>query len=122
MRHSDPLPATVSQQDNLGTFDEIGQIRAITKADDNNAHGIPVVVTPWLAYTEKNNIAFYEELAQKNRKIKALFQDYFSQYTEKQLLAKEEQTVKQELLDLINRQLVMGQISSLYFSEYLFLE
>ena len=48
--------------------------------------------------------------------------NYFSGYTEKELLAKGERNVKEELCSLINEQLVLGKIKNVYFDQYLFFE
>lgn len=117
-RKADPLPRQINGSN---AFDEIGQIRTITKPEKGNTKGTVLVVNPWLSYPTKDR-AFHEELSQKSRQIKAIFTEYFSRYTEKELLRNGENAVKADLLHEINAQLVMGKIIAVYFCEYMFLE
>ena len=105
----------------LDAFTELGQIRAVTKAEEGEEGGILLVVSPWFSY-QSGDTALFEELAQKNRQEKAIILNYFGSYTEKELLAKGERNVKEELLSLINEQLVLGKITNVYFDQYLFFE
>jgi flagellar basal body-associated protein fliL len=43
-------------------------------------------------------------------------------HTKTQLLGAGEQKLKADLLELINKELVLGNIDTLYFSDYIFLE
>jgi flagellar basal body-associated protein FliL len=126
LRHADPVPQTVTSMNFSGNtphaaYTTLGQLRTITKPVKKDGTGITVVISPWLAYPD-NDRAFYEELDQKNRSIRALIIQYFSKYTERELLTKGELTIKAELLTEINSTLILGKISALYFNEYLFLE
>jgi flagellar basal body-associated protein FliL len=99
----------------------LGQIRTPTKPQSSDSEPAIVLISPWFSYPP-NDSPFYEELAAKNRKLKVLFSDYFSRYTVQELLAKGEVTVKNDLIDLINSELVLGSLSDLYFEEYLFFD
>ena len=44
------------------------------------------------------------------------------QYTKDELVGKGEQKIKSDLTELINRELVLGKIKTLYFSDYIFFE
>ena len=63
-----------------------------------------------------------EELAQKERQEKSIIIGYFSSYTKEELMAMGEQKVKEGIREKINEQMVMGQISSVYFDDYMFFE
>ena len=82
---------------------------------------IPIVITMYFRY-KKDDTAFHEELRQKTRRIRVIISEYTGQYTRQQLLEKGEQKLKADLTDLINRELVLGKIDTLYFSDYIFLE
>ena len=65
---------------------------------------------------------FYEELSRKNPEIKNIIIDYFKAYTKNQLIAMGEITIKNDLLQKINEQLVLNKIQNIYFSEFTYLE
>ncbi len=117
-RKSDLKPQEISKD--MAAFTELGQIRALTLFDGPDSQEEPVVVTPWLSY-KAGDKSFYEELVQKNRKIKSIIADYFSAHTQKELLSSGEKKIKDELLHQINSELILGKISAVYFSEYIFL-
>ena len=100
---------------------EFGRLRTITKSEQPDAKGSPLIITPWISYSSTDR-AFFEELAQKNLKIKATVTSYFSAKSKTELLSTEEKTIKSELLDEINAQLVLGKITGIFFSEYIFLD
>lgn len=126
LRDADPEP-TVREIENLNkkldekiaAFTGLGTIRCITKEDKD--FGTPVVITPWLAYPEGDTV-FYEELARKRILITGIFTNYVSLHTKNELLSVTEDKIKQELLEQINSQLSLGQISAIYFTDYIFLE
>lgn len=121
---SNPKMVTQSPNDaSLATFTGIKQIRALTKANpqDENDIGTPVVITPWFTYP-KDDTAFHEELARKSGTMSSIIVGYFADRTEAELLDSGERGVKNDLLDLINTQLVLGKINEIYFTDYLFLK
>jgi flagellar basal body-associated protein FliL len=65
---------------------------------------------------------YYEELCTKTRSLKSIIVSYFSGQTKAQLQKKGESTVKAQLRNLLNKELVLGKIDALYFGEYLFFE
>ncbi len=126
LRDADPSPARAAESSGgkaEAAFTGIGRLRACAKPEDGRADGFgtPVVVTPWFSYPA-GDTAFYEELARKSGVIKSVILLYFSQYTEAQLLAMGERRIKDDILEQINGQLVLGRLSAVYFSEYIFLE
>lgn len=78
-------------------------------------------MTPWLSYPSGDQILF-EELSQKERQLKGIFASYFSSHTSRELHEKGENSIKKELMDAINAQLVMGKIRGVYFNDYIFIE
>lgn len=119
-----PKPSqNIPSSSSLATFTGIKQIRALTKANpqDENDIGTPVVITPWFTYP-KDDTAFHEELARKSGTMSSIIVGYFADRTEAELLDSGERGVKNDLLDLINTQLVLGKINEIYFTDYLFLK
>lgn len=105
------------------TYSEIGQIRAVTKAEENSetGTGIPVVVTPVLSYPEGDSV-FFEELSGKRLVIKDIFRVYFSSRTRAELISKTEDQIKKEILEEINSELNLGKILDIFFNDYIFLQ
>ncbi len=123
-RHADPAPdqviaKSVRKGAGVDSYNKIGQVRAITKAEDNEDTGEIVVVSPWFTYPAGDS-ALFEELSQKERMAKNLVYEYFSTRTRKELLKHGEKNIKDDLLKEINSQLVLGKINGIYFSEYIF--
>lgn len=124
-RKSDPTPkqvvsSSLKSKQSVSAYTELGQIRAVTKGKGDQS-GSLLVVSPWFSYPS-SDIQLYEELSQKEKQAKSLIIGYFSSYTKEQLLGMGEQKVKEGIRDKINEQLVMGQISSVYFDDYMFFE
>lgn len=82
---------------------------------------VVIVVSPWFSYPAEDK-ALFEELSLKERQIKSIFTNYFSALTFSQIRAKGENLIKEELLQKINENLVMGQIRAVYFNDYIFIE
>lgn len=119
LRQSDPSPNGL--ESNFASFSEMGQIRALSSAGDNNEVQVTIILEPWFSY-ESDDIAFREELAGKRRKLRALITEYFNTHSYSYLKKGGEAVVKNDLLFLVNEELVLGKISAIYFDEYLFLE
>lgn len=96
-------------------------LRIMTAADDENSAGTVMVVTPWLAYP-KNDTVFYEEIARKKGILKAEFTKYFSSRTKNQILSLGDAKITAELLKILNSELALGQISDIYFTDFIFFE
>ncbi|MCH5291700.1 MAG: hypothetical protein J1D88_08120 [Treponema sp.] len=125
-RHSDPTPEAVvnlsaKKNENIAAYTGLGEIRALTRSPDEEHAGTVLVVTPWFSYSKDDN-ALFEELSQKNRQCRALVSDFFASYTRKELQVMGEQAVKDALLNAVNRELVLGAITAVYFNEYIFFE
>ncbi|MBP5156830.1 MAG: flagellar basal body-associated FliL family protein [Treponema sp.] len=124
-RKSDPTPkqvvnSSLKTKQSVSAYTELGQIRTVTKGTGNDA-GTLLVVSPWFSYPS-SDIQLYEELAQKEKQEKSIIIGYFSSYTKEELMAMGEQRVKEGIREKINEQMVMGQISSVYFDDYMFFE
>ena len=128
LRDADPEP-TPREIENLNKHSDspiaaytgLGTIRCITAAQNEEDTGTAVIVTPWLAYPQGDTV-FFEELSRKRLIISGIFTAYFSLHTKNELLSTTEEKIKQELQEQINEQLSLGQISQIYFTDYLFLE
>lgn len=124
LRRSDP--ASVEQikgaDDNLSAFKEFTTLRIITMPnEDSQGNASILVMTPWLSY-EGGDSAFYEELVSRKRLFTSFFVEYFSSRSKNALLSIGEKNIKQELLDKFNSELRLGQLSAIYFDDYIFLD
>lgn len=125
LRTTDPSPKEITSlnkktSDKQAAFTDLGQIRAVTKTTESE-DGVAVVLTPWLTYPEGDTV-FFEELSRKRLVIKGIFNNFFSSYSQNELLKMTEPVIKERLLEEINEQLTLGKISAVYFSEYIFLQ
>lgn len=124
-RRMDPTPQKISAEkdgngDRLEAFTDFRQIRVQAKSEKEGDECV-IAVTPWLSYPSGDQILF-EELSQKERQLKGIFASYFSSHTSRELHEKGENSIKKELMDAINAQLVMGKIRGVYFNDYFFIE
>ena len=103
------------------SYFELGSIRISTAKADSQEGGSLLILSPWLAYPAGDTV-FYEELSRKSGSIKGIFQAYFSSRTKNQLLTETEEKIVQIIMEEINADLALGKISSIYFTDYLFLE
>ncbi len=100
---------------------ELGVLRISTANAESEEGGSIMVLSPWLAYPAGDTV-FYEELSRKSGSIHGIFQAYFSARTKNQLLTETEERIEETIRDEINADLVLGKISDIYFTDYLFLE
>ena len=126
IRKADPSPQKVinmsaATDEKVAAYTTLGELRAVTKAPDEKSDGTVLVVTPWFSYPDGDTVLF-EELSDKSRQLKGLITSYFGGYTVTELHAMGEKKVKEDLLHLINEQLVLGKITSVYFDSYVFFE
>lgn len=125
-RRNDPTPQKVinrskKSKSKVTTYNELGQMRPITRAPSETEAGTVMVVTPWFSFPD-DDTPLYEEISQKDRLIKSIIFEYFTTHTKEELLLTGEKKIKEELTDQINEQLVMGKITKLYFDEYQFFQ
>lgn len=124
-RKVDPSPkqvvnSSLKSKQSVSAYTDLGQIRTVTKGQDGQS-GTLLVVAPWFSYPA-SDIQLYEELAQKEKQEKSIIIGYFSSYTKAELMEMGEQKIKEGIRAKINEQLVMGQITSVYFDDYMFFE
>ena len=124
-RRADPDPMKMANKskgkdDAVDAFTDISQIRIQTRIESEDEEPSVIVVTPWFSYPAGDQQLF-EELSQKERQMRGIFAGYFSSRTSRDLLDKGEVKIKEELLDEINAQLVMGKIRAVYFNDYIFI-
>lgn len=121
LRHTDPsaekLISGSTYYEQTSVYSQLGRLRAAT-ADDPS---VSVIVTPYFPYPADDE-EFFEEVSLKNRKIKLLIIEYFSSYTAVELKKEGELKIKSDLVRLINEELVIGDISALFFEEFIILD
>lgn len=103
---------------NTPSIFELGQIRIALKPEDATS---VAVVEPCLSFSKENN-SLYEELLQKQLKIKEEISMHISQFSREDLKSKGEMLIKDELVDRINSLLVMGRIDSIYFKKFIYID
>lgn len=118
LRREDPSPKSVSGSKTA--FNNIGQIRVFTKEDENAEKSV-IVLIPWFEY-DGSDQAFFEELDRKHMSIKSMFVNFFTSHTKAELLALGEDKIKVELKAKVNESLILGNISEIYFNDYLFID
>jgi len=122
LRKTDPSPnSIVEKSKKSGTpekiYTKLGTLRALTA----DVPPIPIVITPYFSYPD-NDKAFFEELTSKNKKLQQIILQYINTKTQKELSKIGEIKVKEDILKQFNTALIMGQINTIYFDEYIFFE
>lgn len=125
-RKADPDPQKVTnmnkgKENAVDAFTDFRQIRVQTKVESEEEEPTVIVVCPWFSYPSGDK-ALFEELSQKERQIRSIFINYFSERTSREILEKGEGRIKEDLLEIINGQLVMGKIRAVYFNDYIFID
>ena len=119
MRRADPSPQQVAKKNPPGDtlLLELGKLRLLT-ADSTP---ISVVLTPYFSYsaTDKDAAA---EIEMKKQMMTAVIFNYFSLHTKAELISLGELKVKEQLVEQINRNLVLGKVKKMYFEQYLFID
>ncbi|NLK45704.1 MAG: hypothetical protein GX297_03515 [Treponema sp.] len=118
LRKIDPPPVKVEKKlaGKATVYSDIGRLRAIT----SDIPPVSLVVTPFFTFPSTDE-AFFEELVQKKRRLRSIILDYFTLHSKNELLTMGDTKVKQELIEKLNAELMLGKIDVLYFSEYIFL-
>lgn len=121
LRHQDPSAQKITRDNtyfsDTAVYSQLGRLRAAT----SDAPPVSLIVSPYFPYPSDDE-AFYEEISLKNRKIKLIIIEYFSKYESHALKKRGEQKIKEDLVQLINDELVMGKISALFFEEFIILD
>ncbi|MDR0376324.1 MAG: flagellar basal body protein FliL [Spirochaetaceae bacterium] len=100
-----------------GVFTGIGRLRASTAGPEP----VTVILSVVFPYP-LNDKAFMEELASQIANFRNTTQEYFVSLPTEELRRKDDDLIKAEILHRYNRLLRLGQIETLYFSEYLVIE
>ncbi len=95
-------------------YSDLGRLRAVTEEK------CPVVIFPVLEYNTAD-LQFQEELVQKKDRLRAVIIGWFSQKSAIELYTMPEQTVKKELLAVVNSILDLSEIRRIYFKEFIIL-
>jgi len=96
------------------TFTGIGRIR-ISTADPQP--GMVILFVSFIYYPEDK--VFSEELVLKIRDFREIIADYIGSFTVEELQKQEEEKIKHELLRRFNAVLRLGQLETLYFSDFM---
>ncbi len=83
--------------------------------------GTILLITPWISYSSSDTI-FFEEISRKKPMLCGIFQNYFSQFSKKELLSQSENIIEENITNQINSHLSLGKIQGIYFTDYIFLE
>lgn len=117
-------PVSVEQiktDEPLASFKEFGSLRTVTRPEADSAKGSVLIISPWFSIPASDT-EFREELFQKKKLLSAIITGFFSEYSKNQLLSLGEKTVKEQLTERLNTQLIMGKITTIYFDDYMFIE
>ena len=95
-------------------FTGIGRLRLST-AGPQSAMVILTITFPYIP-TDR---AFAEELAARIGDFRTIAGDYFLSFNIEELLVKDEEEIKAELLELFNQVLRLGRIQILFFNDFL---
>jgi len=96
------------------TFTGIGRIR-ISTADPQP--GMVILFVSFI-YNPDDKV-FLEELVLKTRDFREIIMDYIGSFTVEDLQKREEENIKHELLRRFNAVLRLGQIETLFFSDFM---
>ena len=96
------------------TFTGIGRIR-ISTADPQP--GMVIIFVSFIYYPEDK--VFSEELVLKIKDFRDIITDYIGSFSIEDLQKQEEENIKLELLRRFNAVLRLGQIETLYFSDFM---
>ena len=99
------------------TFTGIGPIRVST-ADPHP--GMVILFVTFIFYPEDK--AFSEELVLRVKDFRQIIMEYFGSFAVSELRVSNEESMKTQLLDRFNAILRLGQIDTIYFSEFMIVE
>ena len=104
-----------SEQNGQGqTFTGIGRIRVPT------ADSQPAIVIIFVTFNyNPDDRAFSEELALRVKDFRAIITDYIGSFAAAELKKQDEESIKSEILRRFNAILRLGQIDTLYFSDFM---
>jgi flagellar basal body-associated protein FliL len=98
-------------------FVGIGRLRLFTAPPQ------PAMVILSMAFPyNPEDKAFSEELALRIKDFRMITSDYFASFSEDQLRLREESVIKADLLSRFNAILRLGEITTLFFNDYIIME
>ena len=106
---------------NFDSYLNLGVLRITTKEDEENKTTALIILEPWFSY-DNTDPAFQEEVTTKKTNFKTIVLDFFANRTANQVKAMGEDLLKSQLLELANKELVLGKFSAVFFEVYLFFE
>ena len=106
---------------NFDSYLTLGVLRITTKEDEENKTTALIILEPWFSY-DNTDPAFQEEVTTKKTNFKTSVLDFFANRTANQVKAMGEDLLKSQLLELANKELVLGKFSAVFFEVYLFFE
>jgi len=114
-----PRPEQINDLPEIGgqTFTGIGRIR-ISTADPQP--GMVILFVSFIYYPDDK--VFSEELVLKIKDLREIITAYIGSFTVEDLQKQEEENIKHELLRRFNAVLLLGQIETLYFSDFMIIE
>jgi flagellar basal body-associated protein FliL len=116
--------STQKQEESSKDFNSylnLGELRITTKIDEENQTTALIILEPWFSYTSTDP-AFQEEVTTKKANFKTIVLDFFANRTANQVKAMGEDLLKNQLLELANKELVLGKFSAVFFDDYIFFE
>lgn len=116
--NSSPSDNSTEKEKNTPSMFELGQMRISLKSDSETS---VAVIEPCLSFSKENH-SLYEEILQKQLKIKKEISEHLSKFSREDLNSKGEMLIKDELVDRINKLLVMGKIDSMYFKKFIYID
>ena len=96
------------------TFMGIGQIRVPTAEPQP---GMVIIFVSFIYYPEDRN--FSEELVLRVKDFREIISNYFSSFSIVELQEQDEDTLKKDLLNLLNSVLRLGKIDTLFFNDFM---
>jgi flagellar basal body-associated protein FliL len=125
-QNGDPAASAPQNQIDMRIFTGIGRIRARLAPPARNgtaANGGEAALVIAIGFPYNNSDrAFLEELSLNVGKFRAATIDYFNTIPADSPLLSDETSLKKELLTRYNRLLRLGNIETLYFSEYVIID
>ncbi|MDR3130599.1 MAG: flagellar basal body protein FliL [Treponema sp.] len=109
-----PAPQSAAED---GIFTGVGRLRAATAGPEP----VTVIVSVVFPYPSDDK-PFAEELATQIMNFRNITNEYFVSLSTKELLRKDDASIKAEILRRYNSLLRLGQIETIYFNEYLVIE
>ena len=87
---------------------------------------MPISLDSFQRTLDTSNVQGLVKLSNDGADVKAVgsgfFARHFGAYTKLELLSRTEEKIKNDIMEQINEQMSLGQISGIYFTDYIFIE